>query len=114
MRHTPRLAVALALFLAACSEAPQAPVQTVEEPQTQAPEGQTAGPASLDAAAIAENNRGVGLMGRFGDLPRLQANLTLYQAGAPCRAPWLDQDPIFYPPPPARGPMQEYPTRAAY
>jgi hypothetical protein len=53
--------------------------------------------------------------GRFGDLPRLQANLTLYQAGAPCRTPWLDQDPIFYPPPmPARGPMQEYPTRAAY
>jgi tetratricopeptide (TPR) repeat protein len=69
-----------------------------------------------DAAALQKNALiATAAAGRFGDLPRLQANLTLYQAGAPCRAPWLDQDPIFYPPPlPARGPMQEYPTRAAY
>jgi tetratricopeptide (TPR) repeat protein len=77
----------------------------------QAEAGDPAGAAALQKNAL----MATAAAGRFGDLPRLQANLTLYQAGAPCRAPWLDQDPIFYPPPPpARGPMQEYPTRAAY
>jgi len=77
----------------------------------QAEAGDPAGAAALQQNAL----MATAAAGRFGDLPRLQANLTLYQAGAPCRTPWLDQDPIFYPPPlPARGPMQEYPTRAAY
>ena len=77
----------------------------------QAEAGDPAGAAALQQNAL----MATAAAGRFGDLPRLQANLALYQSGGPCRAPWPDQDPIFYPPPlPARGPMQEYPTRAAY
>jgi len=79
MRRTPRLAVAFALFLAACSEAPQAPVQTQEKPQTQAPSAPTGGPASLNGAAIAENNRGVGLMGHFEYAPARDAFAALVQ-----------------------------------
>ena len=77
----------------------------------QAEAGDPAGAAALQQNAVAAT----AAAGRYGDLPRLQANLTLYQAGSPSRAPWADEDPAFYPPPmPARGPMQEYPTRSAY
>ena len=77
----------------------------------QAEAGDPAGATALQQNAVAAT----AAAGRYGDLPRLQANLTLYQAGSPSRAPWADEDPAFYPPPmPARGPMQEYPTRAAY
>jgi hypothetical protein len=77
----------------------------------QAETGDFAGAAALQNNAL----MATAAAGRFGDLPRLQANLALYQGGSPCRTPWLDQDPNFYPAPlPARGPMQEYPTRAAY
>jgi tetratricopeptide (TPR) repeat protein len=123
------LAAALARLLAA-SQAPQVRdgpralalaqtlfdhANTLEHAETlamaQAEAGDTAGAAALQNNALLAT----AAAGRFGDLPRLQANLALYQAGKPCRTPWSDQDPVFYPPPqPARGPMQEYPTRAAY
>ncbi len=69
-----------------------------------------------DAAALQKNAlSAVAAAGRFGDVPRVQDNLDLYLAGKPCRAPWPDNDSIFYPPPmPARGPFLEYPTREAY
>lgn len=88
---------------------------TLENAETlamaQAEDGDFAGAAALQNNAL----MATAAAGRFGDLARLQANLALYQAGKPCRTPWGDQDPVFYPSPlPARGPMQEYPTRSAY
>lgn len=88
---------------------------TLENAETlamaQAEAGDPAGAAALQRNAL----MATAAAGRFGDLPRLQANLSLYEAGAPCRTPWLAEDPAFYPPPlPARGPMLEYPTRSAY
>lgn len=60
-------ALALALLLTACSEAPQPPAHHAgDETQAQPPATeQPAAAPTLDAAAIAGNNRGVGLMGRF-------------------------------------------------
>ncbi len=87
MPPTARLALALAVLLAACSEAPQAPVpsrgpdqaRTADQAQPLTIGDQTT-PAALDAAAIAENNRGVGLMGRFDYAPAREAFAALVEA----------------------------------
>ncbi len=61
----------------------------------QAEAGDPAGAAALQQNAVTAT----AAAGRYGDLPRLQANLTLYQAGMPCRTPWPEQDPVFFPRP---------------
>jgi len=107
VRDGPRaLALAQGLFDAS---------NTLENAETlamaQAETGDYGGAAALQNNALLAT----AAAGRMPDLPRLQANLSLYQAGEPCRTPWPGDDPAFYPPPlPARGPMQEYPTREAY
>ena len=40
-----------------------------------------------------------GKQGRADLVPRLTANLRLYQARRPCRTPWADDDPVHRPPP---------------
>ena len=44
--------------------------------------------AAIDAAM---------LLGGFNLVPGLSINLTLYQQGIPCRAPWPDDAAVFYP-----------------
>jgi hypothetical protein len=58
-----RPVLALALLLSACSDAPRSPIQGEARPPVPAA-AESATPV-LDTTAIAEYNRGVGLMGRF-------------------------------------------------
>ena len=59
--------IALVFVLASCTEAPEPPNRGTDQATAETGsqvEGSNA-PGSLDAATIAENNRGVGLMGQF-------------------------------------------------
>ncbi len=52
---------------------------------------------------------------RLGALARLDVNLGLYRAEKPCRQPFADNDPLFYPQPMDPGMVfREYPTTEAY
>ncbi len=69
-----------------------------------------------DAARLQENAFNAALAARrLGWLARLNANLALYRVDKPCRQPFADNDPLFYPQPmdPAMV-FREYPTTEAY
>ena len=69
-----------------------------------------------EAAALQQNAFNAALAARrLGDLARLNTNLDLYRAEEPCRQPFADNDPLFYPHriDPAIV-FREYPTTEAY
>lgn len=69
-----------------------------------------------EAEALQQNAFNAALAARrIGALGRLDANLSLYRAAKPCRRPFADNDPLFYPQPMDPGIVfREYPTTEAY
>ncbi len=54
-------------------------------------------------------------IGRFDLLPELQRCLDAYKEKRPCRGLWLENDPIWQPPPlNLKGPFRDYPTPEPY